>query len=482
MLLWIVSFVSIIVGILTNKLIAVQLGVVGIGVWGQALTLLSFVNTPLLNGLRNATVRSIVAYSEDNQHEKINYWIAASRTLALLGGGLIAAIMIVLAVPLSQQVFGDPALFMLIIIVALSIPFTAMQQLWLAVLQGFRQTLYWSITSVVALLLGLLSLVVLIPQFGVEGALFQQVLVASAGAALAYFVYRKRRFRVKSETHQPLVAFNWHVTRQTFTFGGVGAFASFALTGTLLITRSMLVNALGVDTAGIYQVVSGISHQYLTVVLYSMTTYWYPHFAAQKGNHAIVNEVNQMTRIALFIIIPIFVMLLALRDFIIPLIYSNDFMLSSTLLPLQIAGDYFKVIYWTGSYSALPTGRFRTYLTISISWDVIYLVTFPLLLSVGGLLGAVVAYPITQVVALIFILLYERRNIGLHFTSENRRMMFTGGVILAAVGVLSYILSPVTCAVVGGVLLMGWGIISTTSQERMMLLNAKATLRSLLQA
>jgi len=93
--------------------------------------------------------------------------------------------------------------------------------------------------------------------------------------------------------------------------------------------------------------------------------------------------------------VPILVLVVALRDPLIRIFYSPAFITAGPLIPYQVLGDYARIIGWSFAVCLFAIGRTRSHLAViatqSLTWLLLALVMVP----VWGLTAVPISYAIS---------------------------------------------------------------------------------------
>lgn len=365
---------------------------------------------------------------------------------------------------ISGYLLGDQEYSPLIILSAIAIPISSFYLTQRALIQSFKLIRIWSLTTLLISLLGLPIVIVLVKGYGLYGAVGQIIFTSLLGGILATICYNWYR----GKNAESLLNFKLddQIVAIMAKFGGASLASAIIFSAVILIIRSLIINYLGNEQGGIYHAVSSISLQYLSIGLFSLSVYWFPHLAGISDHRIVVKELNQFIRISFSIMIPVLVILMAFRVQVIELVYSTSFIAASALLPIQIIGDYFRIIFWIISASLLPMVMIKQFLGLTISFDIVLLLMSGYLLNQSGLLGCILAYTIVNGIWVIIAYFMQRYLIGFSFTPPNLRLILSSGIILCFTYVLGGDEFSVGKIVLIVVSLGIWALVSSTPEER----------------
>ena len=177
----------------SNVIISRFLGAKGVGIYAQAMTIVSFVSLLAWLGLDVGVLRFLSLYlaQKDLGYVKGMMYFASSLVLVmsvLLGGGVFLT-----ADLFADRVFREPQLTFVLRIFALTVPFTALTTVWLNGIQAFQRTNYRIyIGKVFGPLVGAGSVALLLHLgWHWNGVLGSAILTAVSGGVVAYYAYHQ---------------------------------------------------------------------------------------------------------------------------------------------------------------------------------------------------------------------------------------------------------------------------------------------------
>jgi len=100
-------------------------------------------------------------------------------------------------------------------------------------------------------------------------------------------------------------------------------------------------------------------------------------------------------RANLAIMVPILVVVVALRDPLIRIFYSPAFSAASPLIPIQVLGDYARILGWSFAVCLFAIGRTRSHLAVVATQSLAWLLLAAVLVPVWGLSAVPISYAIS---------------------------------------------------------------------------------------
>ena len=164
---------------------------------------------------------------------------------------------------------------------------------------------------------------------------------------------------------------------------------------------------------------------YPALILTSMSAYSYPRICELETNIEIVDELNGIIRITILLIVPTMFLLLLTRKPIILILYSNDFSEASQYIPLQIMGDFFRILVWSIGMYLLPTMRLQAFIWLSILHDALLVILVAVLVDSYQLYGIVMGFTLCYVITFLIYYWYSKKTIGFSFWRKNLNLILS---------------------------------------------------------
>lgn len=217
--------------------LAVQLGQEAVGRYAECYALLSLLGLLSLAGLRNGLTRFTAIYLADDNPAGVRGTIRSGLALTLAVSTGIAAILALSAGSVAD-LMNDPALRLPVLLVALTLPASAFEDVALAATQGWRSQKAFALIGLIADPTSRLVLTVaaLMLGAGLNGAMWALVASSWIGAVLAALSLRRRLRQVPKAA--PVVEL-----RRVLSFSGISWVSALATTG-LVWADTLLIGAL----------------------------------------------------------------------------------------------------------------------------------------------------------------------------------------------------------------------------------------------
>ena len=444
------------------KIMAVLLGTKGVG----TLALLNQFHTVAISiiclGLGNGITRYIAKYESDGMQETVKRVLGNAFQAILLVSVAFSLITILLSTLLSEWLLGDRSFFLYIIIYAVSLPFTAYPFATNHFLRGLKRIKELAKINFYRSFVSLFFIIPLVYFLGLEGAVLSVLVTTTVHLFLNKHYISKECSSFRKITIQP---FNPDIMRKLLPYGITSLITGFTYYLSHLLFRMTIVHNLGMEMNGVYQPIWALTMTYPTLVLSSMSAYAYPRLCELKTNYDISEELNGIFRVTILLIVPVMFFLVVACRPIIVILYSTEFVKAAEYMPLQIVGDFFKIIVWSIGMFLLPTKRLKAFVWLSIVPYGVMVALAVLLVKSFQLHGIVAAFTICYFLTFIAYYTYAERQINFKFWRKNLSLLVISFIALVCI-IIGSIYLPADINIIVSILIAClWGFLSVTKEE-----------------
>jgi len=417
---------TILIGLVRAKALALLLGPAGIGVMGLLQGVITTGATLFGLGMGQSGVRQIAA-SEGDPAKLSTVRKALWRSNVLLGLVGLAVIW-VFSESISELVFGEAGRASDVAWMGVGVLISLIATSQAALLQGMRRIGDLVKAGLVGALFGTAAGIAVVWVLG-EGGIRWFVLATPAFGVLGAAWYARRL--PQPEPAAASTQTFWEQWGEMVSLGAYLMVTSVAGSLTALTVRSIIANDLGVNAAGQFQAAHAISGQYLGLVLGAMAADYYPRLTSSVGSTGQLNlTVNDQLEVALLLVAPFVLAVVALAPWALTLLYSADFQVASGILRWQILGDVLKVASWATAFLMLAASDGKLYLFTELTTHAIYLGGLYLLLPVFGLEAAGLAFWAQYVYYFPLVWWIAHRRYGFRMRASG--WLYLGGLFAAA--------------------------------------------------
>jgi antigen flippase len=466
------------ISLLKNKAAAVFLGPNGVGLVGLYIAATSMVAVLAGLGLNASGVREVAGAAASNDPARVARVVLILRRLCWLSGAIGWLLTIALAWPLSVWTFGSPEKAIDIALLGSTVMLGAIAGGQVALLRGMRRIADLAKVNLLCVVAGTIIAIALYAWVGARG-----IVPAIIAAALANTLINWRFSRLVPVAKCSL---SWAETFRDagplLRLGLALMWSGLLVTAVAFFARAFVIRETGLDSGGLYQAAWTISGMFSGFVLSAMAADFYPRLAGVSGDNAALKRLaNEQTEVGLLLALPGILGTLVFAPVLLELLYTSKFVPAADLLPWFLSGVFIQVVSWPIGYVLLAQSHSLTFAWVEtvIQGSQVFLIFF--FVMAFGLVGAAVAFALTQCIhsSLYLGVVWRKTGVGwrisvvrliatcslfmlaallLHFLANGWARLGAGAAVVTAAGLfsLSRLLSMVDPATRIGKMI--WGL------------------------
>lgn len=410
----IANIVKILVGLISNKVVSVILGPAGIAILGQFSNFFSIISTLSTGGITTGVTKLVSENRDDDS--KISGFIRSSFTIIILSASILILIVIVFANNITLYVFKDYQYEDVIVLSAISLIFYGANFLFSAILNGYKEFKKLIILNIVTSILGLISTIIFVLLWNLKGALFSVIISQTFVTAIIFFyIFRAKWFTLQNFK----LLYDRKIYKELLKFALMAITSAFAVSFIQLQVRSYIISNLSINEAGYWQGVMKISDMYLMVITTTLSLYYLPRYSEIKSDKELRREIFKGYKFLLPIVLSSSILIFVLKNIIIRLLFSSDFIQMSDLFLFQLIGNIFKVSAWLIAYIMIAKTMYKVYIISEIVFGLLYYALSVLFIDKFGVIGATYSFCANYILYFIFIVFYFR---NLLFTRDKLKI------------------------------------------------------------
>jgi len=361
-------------GLIFLKFLAWQFGPSTFGLLTQVMGIAAIFYMFAGGGITNGVIRNISAATSEVERRR---WMSAGATITILSALALAAIAVALALFGGSAIFGDPGYAPVFVgIAAAQIP-VGFGHLVLAYFSGIGDNRTFAAVQIVANILSLLLLVALAVGLGRVGAMFGLVVAPAAIGAVALWCF----FRKVAHHGMFRIAWDRPPLKDLLSYAAVMVASVTAVPVAQLFIRTDMSQRLGWIAVGYWQAVAKLSDAYMLFVGVILINYLLPQLSNRHEAASALRMLLRFGALLLGFFTVACVIIYALRDYLLLVVYSKQFLAASNLVLPQLVGDALKVATLLLYYYFMSRGRvlivFVSELVLGVALCVLYLVLAP---------------------------------------------------------------------------------------------------------
>ena len=452
-----VQIFNILTGIIKNKIIAVLLGPVGMGISGMLSSTTTMVSSASGLGLHTSAVRDVAKAYSSKDEKAVGTIVTVLRKLIKVTGIVGMLVTILLAPLLSQWSFGNGDYTWAFVLISVVVLFDQLKSGQTVLLQGTYHYKYMANASVLGSFAGLVIAVPLFYIWKVEAIVPVLILSSLFNLIASSFYARKVNFQHVKLTNKQV----WNIGKGMIILGFSIAIAGFANSGHVYLVRSVVSNLGSIADVGLYTAGIGIATQYINVILQSMASDYSPRIAAlQDDQEGFIEAVNRQTRLMIIIILPFIIPFIVFIRELTILLFSSQFLEITNMIEWIMAGMFFRTTSWCLSYTIVAMGKPKQFLFNELATHV-YSILFTILGYVWGrFTGMGIAFCVVNFAYTVQLYFVCRKLFNFRYYTETLRTVFEQFILLTvSVLILMFLDYGVLRYLIGvGLMLVAWGI------------------------
>ncbi|RMU44573.1 hypothetical protein ALP29_04101 [Pseudomonas syringae pv. avii] len=387
-----------------NKVLAVYVGPSGYAALGQFQNAVQMITT-FASGAVNTGVTKYTAEFKDDVVAQHRVWRTAG-TIALSGSLFFSILIVIFNKALANWFLKDESFGGVFIWFGATLVFFTFNTLMLAILNGKKEIGRYVIANIAGSLFALLVTTLMSMYFGLYGALVALAVYQSLSFFITFFLcFRSSWFKLSYVVGK--------LDRKTAI--NLSKFTVMALSSALcvpvshILVRNHLGEAFGWESAGYWEAMWRLSSAYLMLVTTTLSVYYLPRLSELKEAKDIKAEILQGYKIIFPVAVACGLIMYALRDFIIAVLFTADFLPMRDLFGWQMVGDVLKIASWILGYVLAARAYWKVFVFSEIFFAALFYILV-LALHALGLESAVLAHALTYGLHLCFMFIVLKKK------------------------------------------------------------------------
>lgn len=441
------SVLTIAIGIIRTKALAVLLGPTGVGLFGLYNSIIDFAQSIAGIGVNSSGVRQIAEAAGSNDTGRIGLTTVVLRRTSLLLGALGAVSLVALSSKISSVTFGDTLHSTAVALLSIAVFFRLVSAGQGALIQGMRRISDLAKMSVAGALSGTVISIAMVYWFRESGIVPSLIAVAAMTIVTSWWYSRK----IKIETPSIQAGQIRQEAASLLALGTAFMVSSVASMGSAYVIRIILLRNVGFEATGLYQSAWTLGGLYVGVILQAMGSDFYPRLTAVSANNAECNRlVNEQAAVSLLLAGPGVLATLTFAPLVIALFYSPNFYAAVGLLRWICLGMTLRVVSWPMGFVVVAKGERKILLWTEFAATAVHIGLAYVFIRWFGLAGSGIAFFGLYVWHGLLTYMIVRSLSGFRWSAANIR---TGLVFLPLTGLVfcAFALLPFWIAMIVGI-------------------------------
>lgn len=391
--------------LVTNKIIAVYLGAQGMFLLGQLKDFISIGVIAGNLGSNNGIIKYTAEYQDE--HQKLNEFLNSGLKIHLYFSTVVCILTFLFRDAISNYFFKDLQFSPTLILLSFSFITVTLNNFFIAVFNGLKLIKVYLTVNVISAVISALIMIVLAIKLNIIGAFYAIAINQIAVFIITLSFIKKLPFF--NIIYSSLKIDSTHFKNLT-KFSLMAIIAPVCLVGATLFVRFYLNNKLGSNFAGSWEGMWRLSGIYMMFITTTFQFYLLPTFSA-ISNDNLKKEIFNVWNFSLPAIIFVTGVVYIFKDFIIQLIFTDEFLLINSIILFHLLGDILKINTWVLGNVLISQAKTKIFIFFQVLWAVTFSVLVIVFVNKYGFVGVSYAYFLTYVIHFLSMNFYFRKLI-----------------------------------------------------------------------
>ena len=384
--------ISLLVRLISNKIVAVYLGTNGIFLLGQLKDFLRLSNVLSGFGIENGIIKYTSQFQESD--EELKKILSTSFRIHLIFSLIFSILILFFSNIISEYLSLDFESKFYFLVLSISVISFSIHTLLMSIINGIKRIKLYVTINVVSVVISAIIMITLVLKYAVIGALYALIInqiITLAVTCILFYLYKPFKISLLFSSFD----FNY--------FKKLSSFSIMAITGpTCLIISTFIVryyisDEFDTNFAGSWEAMWRISAIYLLFLISTFKFYLIPTFS-KLNNEDLKEEVFKIWKVVIPIIVIITAGVYLLRDIIITVLLSKEFFLINEIIFFHLLGDIIKINCWVLGNILISKADTKAFVFFQIEWSVVFVILSYFLINAYGFWGVSLAYFITYII------------------------------------------------------------------------------------
>lgn len=267
-------------------------------------------------------------------------------------------------------------------------------------LQIYNKYIYLNVIN------GLTTFLILVPAiyfYGLQGALWSQYISSVVISVITIGILHRYLPSFRR------VVFSKVIGKRLINFGLMLLVASSLTPLVQIITRNVIVEYCSLSQAGWWDGIGKISNTYISLIIATLSLYVLPKISKTTDSKALHSEIKLSLKQVIPLVALGSLLIYLLRDIIISLLFTEEFVGMRDLFLYQAIGDVLRIGGWFFAITIMMKEQIKQYIFAEILIAIITVVNAYLIIPRMGILGTTFIYALNMLIYFIFVVLIFSR-------------------------------------------------------------------------
>jgi O-antigen/teichoic acid export membrane protein len=394
------TFVRMLTGFISVKVVALVIGPGGIALLGQLSNFSSIVMTLSSGGINNGITKFVAEYKESPG--KLRLVLRAGLQITITLSMIIGVVLILFAKFFSKLILFDASYSYVFSLFGSTLMLYTLNGYLMSILNGYKEFEKFVKISITTSIIGGGVSVGLVYFWELKGALISAVTHQSIAFFITLLMIRNSPWFDFKNINIP---FSKVVLKKYLNYSLMAIVSAATIPLSQLFIRGFVIDKLSVTEAGWWEGMNRISGMYLMIITSSFGVYYLPRLSEIKDKNELREEIFTAFKVILPIMIFCFLGIYFFRDLIIKILFTPDFYPMRDLFGWQLLGDFFKISAWLIGMTFIAKSLTILYIFNEIFFSLLFVALSILFLKNNGIIGVSIAYTVDYIVGLFFMII-----------------------------------------------------------------------------
>ena len=392
--------------LLSQKVLAILIGAEGIALVGNLKNVIGFFEQFSILGTSNGLVKYISEYKDDKK--QLSDLFSTVFVFSVLAALLSFIILFFWSNTLSTAIFGGNDDYSYIFkILAFVVPFMGVNAIIYSLLNGLSAYKLFSKLGLVIVITSTIIIVFLTYKLGLTGSLIAISIIPFL-QFLIYIFFSGKVYKAFIDLKN--LKFNLSFKNQLLSYSLMTLVVVFCSNINDIALRHLIEAKVSIAEAGNWTAMNSVSKVYMQFTAAIFPLYILPVYAKISNTIDFRKEVIKIYKMLLPILATGMLLIFVFREFIIKMLYTNEFLGMSSLFKWQLLGDLIKFIAIVLSYQFIAKRQIGYFIFTEVLSVLLFYGFSVYFIDIYGTDGVVIAHFIRYIIFFLAVLFILRHN------------------------------------------------------------------------
>ncbi|GAA0871197.1 O-antigen translocase [Gangjinia marincola] len=389
--------IKIITGFVVSKALAIYVRPEGMALIGNLRDLITMIQSFSLLGIKNGVIKYVAEYKK--KPIELREVLSTSIIIGISSSLLLSVGIVLSAGFLSDYLFSSQAYKTAIRVLGICIPGYAAVLLLLDIINGFSDVKRFVLINILGNLFGFALTFYLIVAFQLQGAIYGLILSPILLLIVTAILFKQGR----ALNQVSILHASMKMIKNLGSYSLMALLSSLVLPFIYIAIRTMIIDRIGQDAAGYWTSMNRLASYYFMFISSLLTLHVLPKLSGIHTAREFRREIFHFYKTILPFVAIGMVLIYITRDFIVQLVFTQEFLPMTTLFKWQLAGDFLKIMGIVVAHQFLAKNMLKHFIVTEILSITVLGISSYVLVSLYGVEGATMAHAFTYAIYLIVI-------------------------------------------------------------------------------